>query len=75
MSQWIKIRLGFVYICFVGFFVLIGLRLFQLQLWKDSGLENLAQRQYLKVNKKIQYRQPILDRNGEELAEIGRAHV
>ncbi len=68
MSQWIKIRLGFVYICFVGFFVLIGLRLFQLQLWKDSGLENLAQRQYLKVNKKIQYRQPILDRNGEELA-------
>jgi len=68
MNQWIKIRLGFVYICFVGFFILIGLRLFQLQLWKDSGLEKLAQRQYLKVNKKIQYRQPILDRNGEELA-------
>jgi len=54
MNQWIKIRLGFVYICFVGFFILIGLRLFQLQLWKDSGLEKLAQRQYLKVNKKIQ---------------------
>ena len=68
MNQWFKIRLGFVYICFVGFFVLIGLRLFQLQLWKDSGLDSLAQRQYLKVNKKVQYRQPILDRNGEELA-------
>ncbi len=68
MGQWIKIRLGFVYISFVAFFILIGLRLFQLQLWKDSGLEGLAQRQYHKVNKKIQYRQPLLDRNGEELA-------
>lgn len=68
MNQWFKIRLGFVYICFVGFFILIGLRLFQLQLWKDSGLDKLAQRQYVKVNKKVQYRQPIFDRNGEELA-------
>jgi len=68
MGQWFKIRLGFVYICFVAFFILIGLRLFQLQLWRDSGLEGLAQRQYLKVNKKVQYRQPVLDRNGEELA-------
>jgi hypothetical protein len=54
MGQWFKIRLGFVYICFVAFFILIGLRLFQLQLWRDSGLEGLAQRQYLKVNKKVQ---------------------
>ena len=68
MNQWFKIRLGFVYVCFVAFFSMIGLRLFQLQLWKDSGLDNLAQKQFLKVNKKVQYRQPILDRNGEELA-------
>jgi cell division protein FtsI (penicillin-binding protein 3) len=68
MSQWFKIRLGFVYISFVCFFSFIGLRLFQLQLWKDSGLEDLAQRQYVKINRKIQYRQPIFDRNGEELA-------
>jgi len=68
ISQWIKIRLGFVYISFVAFFVLIGFRLFQLQLWKNSGLEVLAQRQYNKINKKIQYRRPLLDRNGEELA-------
>lgn len=68
MSSWIKIRLGFVYVSLVAFFILIGLRLFQLQLWKDSDLEGLARRQYHKVNKKIQYRQPILDRNGEELA-------
>ncbi len=68
MGQWIKIRLGFVYVSFAAFFILIGLRLFQLQLWKDSGLDGLANRQYLKVNKKAQYRQPLLDRNGEELA-------
>lgn len=68
MSSWIKIRLGFIYVSLVAFFLLIGLRLFQLQLWKDPDLENLARRQYHKVNKKIQYRQPILDRNGEELA-------
>lgn len=68
MGNWIKVRLGFVFVCFLIFFSFVGFRLLQLQVFRNDDLESLGKRQFQKINKKSAFRAPILDRNGEELA-------
>lgn len=68
MGQWIRFRLGFVFVTFVAVFALVAFRLVQLQIIVNPALEALAERQFQKIGKKSPYRLPIYDRNREELA-------
>jgi len=67
-SYSLKLRLAVIYSCFFLFFVLIFLRLIQLQILNNPGLDELAKKQFNKTEKVSPYRLPIFDRNGEELA-------
>jgi len=68
MGNWLRFRLTLVYFFFVAFFLFIGFRLVQLQVWVNPELESLATRQFEKTSRNSVSRLPILDRNGEELA-------
>lgn len=64
----IRYRAALVYLCFATFFVIVVGRLVQLQVLINPELDSLARKQYEKEGKTSDYRLPILDRNGEELA-------
>lgn len=68
MSQWLKVRLGLIYLSFFTFFSLVVFRLVQLQVLPNEDLSQLSQRQFTRTDKKAPYRLPIYDRNREELA-------
>ncbi len=68
MSQWLKVRLGLIYLSFFAFFALVGFRLVQLQVLPNEDLSELSKRQFTRTDKKAPYRLPIYDRNREELA-------
>ncbi len=68
MSQWLRVRLGFVFISFLAFSFLVVFRLVQLQVLPNEDLQSLAQRQFNRTDKKAPFRLPIYDRNHEELA-------
>ncbi len=63
-----KSRLTFIFVSLSAFFTLVVFRLFQLQIIPNKSLEELAHRQYNRLSRKLPYRTPIYDRNGEELA-------
>lgn len=63
-----KSRLTFIFVSLSVFFTFVVLRLFQLQIIPNKSLEDLAHRQYNRLSRKLPYRTPIYDRNGEELA-------
>lgn len=60
--------MGALYVGIVAFFALVAFRLVQLQVLVNPELASLAQKQFQKVGKVAPYRQPIYDRNREELA-------
>ncbi len=66
--QWIRFRLGFVYMLVVFYFAFIAFRLVQLQVLVNPELESLAQKQFQKVGTTSPHRLAIYDRNREELA-------
>jgi len=68
MSQWLRVRLGFVFVSFLSFFSLVVFRLVQLQVLPNEDLRALSQRQFNRTDKKAPFRIPIYDRNHEELA-------
>lgn len=68
MGQWIRLRLGIVYVGFVLYLGFVGFRLVQLQVLVNPELEALAQKQFEKVGKTSPHRLAIYDRNREELA-------
>jgi cell division protein FtsI (penicillin-binding protein 3) len=68
LARWLRFRAGVVFGCLVFFFGLATARLVQLQVLPDDTLEALADRQYRMTARTANYRRPILDRNGEELA-------
>lgn len=68
MSQWLRVRLGFVFVSFLAFSSLVVFRLVQLQVLPNEDLQSLAQRQFNRTDKKAPFRLPIYDRNHEELA-------
>lgn len=64
----VKLRVAFVFSLFFLFFLFISFRLVQLQILNDALLDQLAQRQFQRLERKAPFRRAILDRNGEELA-------
>jgi len=68
MSQWLKIRLGLIYLSFFVFFSLVTFRLVQLQVLPNEDLSELSKRQFTRTDKKAPFRLPVYDRNREELA-------
>ncbi len=68
VGKWMRVRLGFLYVCLAAFFLFVAFRLVQLQVLVNPVLAALAQKQFQKVGKVAPYRQPIYDRNREELA-------
>ncbi len=68
MNENHKSRLTFIYVALSAFFVIVSLRLAHLQILPNKYLEELANRQYNRISRKLPYRTPIYDRNGEELA-------
>lgn len=68
VGPWFRMRLGIVFVGFLGFLGLVAFRLVQLQIWVNPQLETLAKRQYERTGTKAAFRVPIVDRNGEELA-------
>jgi cell division protein FtsI (penicillin-binding protein 3) len=68
VGQWIRFRLGFLFMSFVFFFALIAFRLLQLQVLPNGELTQLGQKQFTRLGKKSPYRMPIYDRNHEEMA-------
>lgn len=68
VGPWFRLRLGLLFVLFMGALGLVAFRLVQLQVWVNPQLEALAKRQFEKQAKKTAFRLPIVDRNGEELA-------
>ena len=68
MNRWLRVRLGFVFICCAFFFVLVVFRLVQLQILPNAALQELSEKQFRKTGKKLPERAAIFDRNGEEMA-------
>lgn len=64
----LKLRVAFVFTLFFLFFLFISFRLVQLQILNDALLDQLARRQFQRLERKAPFRRAILDRNGEELA-------
>ncbi|MFM8270622.1 MAG: hypothetical protein ACKN9V_10580, partial [Pseudomonadota bacterium] len=59
MSQWLKVRLGLIYLCFFTFFSLVAFRLVQLQVLPNEDLSDLSKKQFTRTDKKAPYRLPI----------------
>lgn len=68
MNESNKSRITFVYVALLFFSSIVAFRLIQLQIFPNRYLEDLANRQYNRLSRKLPYRTPIFDRNGEELA-------
>ncbi len=68
VGPWVKLRMGFVFVGFCGFFGLVIFRLVQLQILPNAALDTLAQKQFEKTGVAAPYRLAIYDRNREELA-------
>lgn len=67
-KNWMRFRVFLVLLAFVGSFVIITFRAYQLQVIQREKLEKLANRQRQKVATLLPRRGIIYDRHGEELA-------